>query len=128
MLNLFHPADDDRLAARASLAFAAEPRWANVPAWIEPLVAESLGKAGTPFDIEVVDDAAGHHARVAGLGALIDRWEVATAMAGIVLGVQPFDQPDVEAAKRVARSMMAGDAAALTALGRPPLVGRVGGA
>ncbi len=31
------------------------------------------------------------------------RWEFATAVAGAVLGVNPFDQPDVEAAKIVTR-------------------------
>jgi len=35
------------------------------------------------------------------------RWEVATAVAGAVLGVNPFDQPDVEAAKVEARELMA---------------------
>lgn len=36
------------------------------------------------------------------------RWEVATAVAGAVLGINPFDQPDVEAAKVEARRMMEG--------------------
>ncbi len=33
------------------------------------------------------------------LGAEFFRWEVATAVAGHVLGINPFDQPDVEASK-----------------------------
>ena len=33
------------------------------------------------------------------LGAEFLRWEFATAVAGHVLGIQPFDQPDVQAAK-----------------------------
>lgn len=33
------------------------------------------------------------------LGAEVFRWEFATAMAGAVLGINPFDQPDVQAAK-----------------------------
>jgi glucose-6-phosphate isomerase len=33
------------------------------------------------------------------------RWEFATAVAGSVLGVNPFDQPDVEAAKVAARAL-----------------------
>ncbi len=33
------------------------------------------------------------------LGAEMYRWEIATAVAGAELGVHPFDQPDVEAAK-----------------------------
>jgi glucose-6-phosphate isomerase len=34
------------------------------------------------------------------------RWEFATAVAGYILGVQPFDQPNVESAKIAARNMM----------------------
>ncbi len=43
---------------------------------------------------------------VHGLGAEIFRWEFATAVAGAVLGVNPFDQPDVEAAKRAGREAL----------------------
>ena len=35
------------------------------------------------------------------------RWEVATAVAGSVLALDPFDQPDVEAAKVATRALMA---------------------
>jgi transaldolase/glucose-6-phosphate isomerase len=48
------------------------------------------------------------------LGAEFFRWEMATAAAGSLLGVHPFDQPDVELAKKLARAAMeagAGDAA-----------------
>jgi glucose-6-phosphate isomerase len=41
------------------------------------------------------------------LGAEFFRWEFATAVAGAVLGVNPFDQPDVEAAKIVTRRLAA---------------------
>jgi glucose-6-phosphate isomerase len=40
------------------------------------------------------------------LGAEFFRWEFATAVAGNVIGVQPFDQPNVESAKVIARNMM----------------------
>jgi glucose-6-phosphate isomerase len=40
------------------------------------------------------------------LGKEFFRWEFATAIAGWVLGIQPFDQPDVESAKVQARKMM----------------------
>ncbi len=40
------------------------------------------------------------------LGAEMFRAELATAAAGAVLGINPFDQPDVEAAKVQARSLM----------------------
>jgi glucose-6-phosphate isomerase len=39
-----------------------------------------------------------------GLGAQFFVWELATAVAGQRLGINPFDQPDVEAAKRLARA------------------------
>ncbi len=40
------------------------------------------------------------------LGAEMFRWEVATAAAGAVLGVNPFDQPDVQLAKELANKAM----------------------
>jgi glucose-6-phosphate isomerase len=33
-------------------------------------------------------------------------WEFATAIVGRLLGIDPFDQPDVEAAKKAARSLL----------------------
>jgi glucose-6-phosphate isomerase/transaldolase/glucose-6-phosphate isomerase len=41
-----------------------------------------------------------------GLGAELYRWEFATAIAGAILGVQPFNQPDVESAKVCTRSLL----------------------
>src|SRR3954468_16095661 len=40
------------------------------------------------------------------LGAEMFRWEVATAAAGSVLGLNPFDQPDVQLAKTLANEAM----------------------
>lgn len=40
------------------------------------------------------------------LGQEMFRWEIATAVAGAVLEINPFDQPDVESAKVEARAMM----------------------
>jgi transaldolase/glucose-6-phosphate isomerase len=42
----------------------------------------------------------------ASLGAEFFRWEFATAVAGHVLGIHPFDQPDVEEAKRATRRIL----------------------
>jgi transaldolase/glucose-6-phosphate isomerase len=39
------------------------------------------------------------------LGEEFFRWEIATAVAGSILGINPFDQPDVEASKSVTRSL-----------------------
>ena len=41
------------------------------------------------------------------LGQEFFRWEMATAVAGAVLGINPFDQPDVESAKVEARDLAA---------------------
>lgn len=58
-------------------------------------------------------ERAGHpviHLRVADrtqLGQEFFRWELAVASAGMVLGINPYDQPDVEFAKELARQAMA---------------------
>jgi glucose-6-phosphate isomerase len=62
---------------------------------------EGLRGAGHPvIEIELDDpiDLAGEMAR----------WEVATAFAGAVLGIDPFDQPNVEEAKERTRRVLAG--------------------
>lgn len=41
------------------------------------------------------------------LGGQFMMWEIATAVAGHILNIQPFDQPNVEAAKILARKMVA---------------------
>ncbi|MBK9098565.1 MAG: glucose-6-phosphate isomerase [bacterium] len=40
------------------------------------------------------------------LGSEFFRWEFATAVAGYIMSVQPFDQPNVESAKVIARNMV----------------------
>jgi transaldolase/glucose-6-phosphate isomerase len=56
--------------------------------------------------------AHGHPVISIALGAPIDlgqeffRWEFAIAVAGAVLGIQPFDQPDVQLAKDLSRRAM----------------------
>ena len=62
-------------------------------------------------DDDVVEGAGsdGAHVVVSGaLGAQLLLWEVATAAAGRLLGINPFDQPDVESAKKAARGMLEG--------------------
>jgi glucose-6-phosphate isomerase len=55
------------------------------------------------------DGSTGSEVVVSGtLGAQMLLWEVATATAGRILGINPFDQPDVESAKKAARSMLEG--------------------
>ena len=125
----------------------APPELAGFGAWMEQLIAESLGKHGkgiipingeTPGPPEVYgSDRVFIHLRSAGapdtpidvqanrleragqpvvriewadryaLGAEFYRWEFATAVMGAVLGVNPFDQPDVEESKIVTRRLAA---------------------
>ncbi|HEU4614587.1 MAG TPA: bifunctional transaldolase/phosoglucose isomerase, partial [Kofleriaceae bacterium] len=40
------------------------------------------------------------------LGQEFFRWEIAAAVAGSILGINPFDQPDVEASKQAARAQL----------------------
>lgn len=49
------------------------------------------------------------------LGAHFLLWETATAVAGYLLGINPFDQPDVESAKEAAREQMSGEGTAADA-------------
>jgi len=60
-------------------------------------------------DVDDEEDAptSGSDVTVTGaLGAQILLWEVAAATAGQLLGINPFDQPDVESAKEAARGML----------------------
>lgn len=112
--------------------------------WAEQLIAESTGKNGTGLLPVVVENAdapgfadAGSDATPVAIGAkpetvmlategtlggLILLWETATAIAGRLLAINPFDQPDVEAAKKAARSLLdapAADTAAPTFVDGP---------
>ena len=86
--------------------------------WAEQLLAESTGKDGkglVPAPGEGPDgrDRQAAEVRVAGpyeLGQEFFRWEFATAVAGAILGINPFDQPNVQEAKdRTNALLTAGD-------------------
>jgi hypothetical protein len=83
--------------------------------WIEQLVAESSGKQGRgmvpvvggpddPREDVLTVGAGEFSADPLDLGAEFLRWEYATEALCESLGVNPFDQPDVEAAKAFARA------------------------
>ena len=101
--------------------------------WVEQLIAESTGKAGTGIlpvvletdapelglelpDLQIVRlvgafadtrvVAPGEIELAGTLGAQFMVWEVAVAVAGRLLGINPFDQPDVESAKVAARALI----------------------
>ncbi len=61
---------------------------------------DALERAGHPVARIAVKDAW----HVAGE---FFRWEIATAVAGAVIGINPFDQPDVEASKEKTRALTA---------------------
>ncbi|MBN9131138.1 MAG: glucose-6-phosphate isomerase [Paenarthrobacter ureafaciens] len=100
--------------------------------WAEQLIAESTGKLGTGvlpvvagpdspearggaedvLVVRLVDADADVELRenevaiAGGLATQMFVWEFATAVAGRLLGINPFDQPDVEAAKVAARGLL----------------------
>src|SRR5712671_793352 len=66
--------------------------------------------AGQDAKIEALKSAGQPVVRIAikdkyDLGQEFFRWEIATAVAGSILGINPFDQPDVEASKIVTREL-----------------------
>jgi glucose-6-phosphate isomerase len=105
------------------------------PDWAEQLIAESTGKNGTgvlPVPVLDLNEPEMHssaadvvHTLLAAdtssaivssgvptavasgsLGAQFLLWETATAVAGYLLEINPFDQPDVESAKNAARGLL----------------------
>jgi hypothetical protein len=84
--------------------------------WVEQLIAESTGKQGrglVPAPGVPADgpDRQLQEVRLPDpleLGQEFFRWEFATAVAGAFLGINPFDQPDVQAAKDRTSEVLAG--------------------
>ena len=119
------------MAGRPIAHFHATNPATALPIWIEQLIAESTGKEGrgiVPVDggpiprdaTDVVTVALGASPDpsaevsiafddpydVAGAMVIL---EIATAVAGEILGIHPFDQPDVQVAKTLAHRAMSGD-------------------
>jgi len=90
--------------------------------WLEQLLAESTGKNGkglvpAPGESSEGPDRQWHEIKVdepLDLGAEFYRWEFATAVAGSVLGVNPFDQPNVQEAKDRTLEVLSGHVRGLT--------------
>jgi transaldolase/glucose-6-phosphate isomerase len=67
-------------------------RLASAPDAAQDTAVEALARAGHPVvRIEVAD--------IIDIGQEFFRWEIATAVAGSIIGIHPFNQPDVEASK-----------------------------
>ena len=106
------------LAGRDKLVLRPPAGVARLADWIEQLVAESTGKGGRGV-IPVVDDPGGVarypdcqvvtdvSPEPLDLGAACVSWEYATWELCDRLGVNAFDQPDVEQAKALARAELA---------------------
>ena len=81
--------------------------------WMEQLIAESTGKQGKGILPAPDDPHAEIHEEVRlpdpyELGQEFFRWEFAVAVAGSIIGINPFDQPDVQAAKDKTNEVLAG--------------------
>ncbi len=87
--------------------------------WIEQLVAESTGKHGrgvvpiagedpaVPFtDDRLVVTLTLDDQNLTALGGEFFRWEFATATAGFLLDINPFDEPNVQQAKDATRTLL----------------------
>ncbi|MFF5205390.1 glucose-6-phosphate isomerase [Streptosporangium sp. NPDC000396] len=92
----------------------------GLPDWIEQLVAESTGKEGkgilpvvgadprdTSDELVAGIDSDGSLTVGGPLGAQFLVWEYATAVAGRVLGIDPFDQPNVAESKENTARLLA---------------------
>jgi glucose-6-phosphate isomerase len=81
-----------------------EVRWPAADVTVARLVGDS---DETPEPQAAEGEAPRSEVHVSGaLGAQMLLWEVATAAAGRLLGINPFDQPDVESAKKAARGLL----------------------
>ena len=94
------------------------PNTGDFGLWAEQLLAESTGKQGkglvpAPGESPDGEDRQAPEVRLSApyeLGQEFFRWEFATAVAGSILEINPFDQPDVQAAKdRTNEVLAAGD-------------------
>ena len=95
------PIDGERLGAPAVYGddrLFVYLRLTSKPDTTQDAALDALERAGQPVVRLVVDDPYD-------LGQEFFRWEIATAVAGSILGINPFDQPDVEASKIATRKL-----------------------
>jgi glucose-6-phosphate isomerase len=91
------------------------PNTGDFGLWVEQLLAESTGKKGkglipAPGQSPEGLDRQAPEVRLTApyeLGQEFFRWEFATAVAGSILEINPFDQPDVQAAKDKTNEVLA---------------------
>jgi transaldolase/glucose-6-phosphate isomerase len=113
------------LAGRNKATFVLSPGIASFGLWAEQLIAESTGKEGKGILPVAGEDNAETDARLTALehaghpvvhlrledrydlGQEFFRWEFATAVAGAVLRINPFDQPNVAESKANTKAVLA---------------------
>jgi transaldolase/glucose-6-phosphate isomerase len=123
------------LAGRDKLTLVMPPAISTFGTWVEQLVAESTGKEGkgilpvegeplgspevygddrlfvsTGGEIGFRPSATLEFGAPVRLGAEFFRWEFATAVAGAILGINPFDQANVQEAKDATNRILAAGA------------------
>lgn len=84
-------------------------RMVSAPVPCQDAAMDALERAGQPVIRIAVSDPYD-------LGAEFFRWEIATAVAGSIIGINPFNQPDVEASKVATQQLTA----AYERTGSPP--------
>ncbi len=95
------PVDREALAAPAAYGkdrVFAYLRLEAAPDAAQDAAIAALEAAGQPVVRIAIDESYD-------VGEEFFRWEIATAVAGSILGINPFDQPDVEASKIVTREL-----------------------
>lgn len=106
----------DALAGRDKVTVVVPGPFASFGLWVEQLIAESTGKQGrgcVPVPTTRVEEGPDRHlvrvalAEPAQLGPEFYRWELAVAITGHVLGIDPFDQPNVAESKENTRRVLA---------------------
>lgn len=96
------------LEGRDKVTIVSPEEFASFGLWVEQLVAESTGKQGVGcIPVPTTEVETGDDRHVVGLeldsvydvGEQFMRWEIATAVAGHVLAIDPFDEPNVTESK-----------------------------
>ena len=107
---------EDARAGRDKVTIVVPPTYASFGLWVEQLIAESTGKQGTgciPVPTTEPETGADRHVvplhldQPLDLGEQFYRWEVATALCGHVLGIDPFDEPNVAESKKNTNDVLA---------------------
>ncbi|MHB8681083.1 MAG: glucose-6-phosphate isomerase [Acidimicrobiales bacterium] len=107
---------EEAKAGRDKVTVVVPPEYGAFGLWVEQLVAESTGKHGTgciPVPTTEPEDGADRHVVPVHLNAPLDvaeqffRWELAVAVCGHVLGIDPFDEPNVAESKQNTNEMLA---------------------